>query len=165
MATGNFKSMENFPLIVAEDEYIKICPECGLAQDSENEKCEDCGCDLTFTEAVYDEVVMQDICSMMEDFAKGINEKQGFFTATVESGYYSGLQFYIKDNYYDVEKWTNDDAQYEFGCCRSEMLRRYKVAENTVNRELRRAKKELGLKELGIYARFSNGETIYTEVA
>ena len=28
MATGNFKSMSDFHLIVADDIYTKICPEC-----------------------------------------------------------------------------------------------------------------------------------------
>lgn len=164
MATGNFKTMERFPLIVAMDEYTKTCPECGVTMGGDADKC-DCGCDLTDVESRYDEFFMEDRYREMKAAADQMNEKQKFFEVTVESGYYSGLQFYVEDKYNDVENWDNDDAQYEFGCCRSEMLRRFKVAENTINRELEKAMKELGLIKLGVVARFSNGETIYTKVA
>lgn len=49
--------------------------------------------------------------------------------------------------------------------CRSEMLRKYKAAGNMIRRELNKARKELGMMELAISARFSNGETWYTKVA
>lgn len=165
MATGNFKSMSDFPLIVAKDEYVKVCPECGLSCDNDAEKCENCGCDLSCVESIYDDCLMNERVNDMEKVAERLNDMQSFYKVSVESGYYSGLQFYVEDNYYDVENWDNEDAQNEFGVCRSEVLRRYKVAGNTIRRELRKARKELCLIELCVRARFSNGETIYSQVA
>lgn len=164
MATGNFKSMDKFPLIVAKDIYCKVCPDCGLTMDAEADKCE-CGCDLADVEAKYDYCLTSERARDMEKVADELNAAQKFYKVTVESGYYEHVQFYVDEIYWDVEHWDNDDAQNEFGICRSEMLRRYKVAENTVVRGLRKAAKEMGLDELGICARFSNGETWYSKVA
>ena len=166
MATGNFKSMSDFPLIVAEDIYEKICPEChcGCGGDT----CDSCGHDLTDVEAVYDQVAMQERIDDMQKVADRINEMghvSDFFDVTVESGYYSGVQFYVEDKTWKIEDIDNEDAQCTYGCCRSEALRRYKVAGNTIRRELQKAKKGLCLMELGVVARFSNGETIYEKVA
>ena len=90
---------------------------------------------------------------------------QAFYEVTLESGHYSGIQFYVDDKYYKVEELDNEDAQTEFGMCRSAMLRKYKVAGNTIRRMLKQAKKELGLMELVVAVRFSNGETWYDKVA
>ena len=164
MATGNFKTMRDFPLIVANDEYTKICPECGCGQGGTPDKCECCGADLTAVEAIYDELGMQDRVKEMEKKAEELNEYLTFFTVSVESGYYSGLQFYVDEKYCDVEEMDNDESNYEFGMCRSKMLRKYKSEGNWLRRALHKAKNELGLVELGVYARFDNGEVMYTEI-
>jgi len=164
MATGNFKSMDKFPLIVAKDIYTKVCPDCGLTMDGEADKCE-CGCDLADVEANADYWMNDERVTEMNKVADELNAAQKFFKVTVESGYYEHVQFYVEENYWDVENWDNDDAQNEFGICRSEMLRRYKVAENTVVRGLRKAAKQYGYDEIAICARFSNGETWYSKVA
>ena len=164
MATANFKSMRDFPLIVANDEYTKICPECGCDQGGTPDKCECCGADLTAVESIYDEWGMQDRIKDMESKAEELNEYLTFFTVSVESGHYSGVQFYVDEKYYDLTTWTNDESQDEFGLCRSKMLRKFKSEVNWLNRALRKAKDELGLVELGVAARFSNGETWYTEI-
>ena len=165
MATGNFKSMDKFPLIATGNKYCKICPECGCTMDEYADKCDECGHDLTDVKAVYDDIAMDDTCREMEAVAKRLTEGQDFFEVTVESGYYSGIQFYVYEKFYDVENWTNEDAQDEFGICRSECLRRYKVAENFVRKGLEKARTEMGLDKLAITARFSNGETWYSKVA
>lgn len=165
MATGNFKSMDKFPLIATGNKYCKICPECGCAMDEHADKCDECGHDLKDVEAVYDEFAMEETCREMEAVAERLTEGQDFFKVSVESGHYGGVQFFVEDKFYDVENWTNDDAQDEFGICRSECLRRYKVAENFVRKGLEKASKEMGLDKLAITARFSNGETWYSKVA
>jgi len=164
MSTANFKSMKDFPLIVAANEYCKVCPECGFTQDPDAEKCDECGCDLAGVEPIYDEWAMDDIVRNMEKKAKELNEYLTFYTVSVESGYYSGLQFYVDEKYYDVEGMDNEDSQDEFGLCRSKMLRKYRSEGNWLRRALQKAKNELGLMELGVSARFSNGETMYTEI-
>ena len=164
MGTANFKSMDDFPLIVADDSYCKVCPECGVTNGKDAGKCDVCGCDLANVEAVYDELGMQDICRDMETVAKWLTDAQPFYDVTVQSGYYAGLQFYVDCKYYDIESMDNEDAQCEFGLCRSVMLRKFESAGNMIRRELKKAKAELGLMELGVTARFSNGETLYTEI-
>lgn len=165
MATSNFKSMRDFPLIVTEDLQMKVCPECGCGQGGTTDKCECCGADLTEVEEVYDELGMQDRIREMEEKAEELNEYLTFFTVSVVSGYYSGVQFYVDEKYCDVEEMDNDESNYEFGMCRSKMLRKYKSEGNWLRRALQKAKKEIGLMELGVVARFSNGETMYTEIS
>lgn len=165
MSTANFKSMKDFPLIVAANEYCKVCPECGCTQASDAVKCDECGCDLSGVDSVYDEWTMDDIVRNMEAKAKELNEYLTFYTVSVESGYYSGLQFYVDEKYCDVEDMDNDESNYEFGMCRSKMLRKYKSEGNWLRRALQKAKKEIGLMELGVVARFSNGETMYTKIS
>ena len=163
MATGNFKTMTDFPLIVKGAEYIKVCPECYLSNSSDADKCE-CGCDLSEEEAIVDESECTYIIGEMEKVADALNEAQPFYKVTVESGYYSGVQFYVEAKYWKLEEMDNEESRDEFGMCRSEMLRKFKVAGNTIRKGLRKAAEELGLDELLVAARFSNGETWYSKV-
>lgn len=165
MSCPNFKSMMDFPLIVTEDHYVKICPECGLSHDTEATKCEDCGCDLTDVSEVYDELGAEYLYGEMKKVAERLNAEQPFYSVSVESGHYCGMQFYVDEKYWHLEQMDNEESQDEFGMCRSAMLRKYKTAGNMIRRELRKAKADLGLWELGIVAQFSNGETMYTKVA
>ena len=164
MSTSNFHHMEDFPLIVAENMFVRVCPDCGVANERGAEKC-DCGCDLSCVEEEYDQLAMDGLVSDMERVAAELNDAQQFFEVSVKSGYYSGVQFYVEDRHGDVTTYDNEGAKYEFGVCRSEMLRRFKVAGNRVRRGLHKAKKELGLDEIVCYARFSNGECVYRRVA
>ena len=164
MATSNFKSMADFPLIAKEDMRIKYCPHCEMGVDAA-EKCGECGADLSDVESEYDEMGMIDLVTGMEAWCASMNERQPFYKVSVESGYYCGVQFYVEENYYKIEEWDNEDCRNELDMCRSEMLRKYKAAGNMIRRELEKARKELGMVELGIVARFSNGETLYTKVA
>lgn len=164
MATANFKTMADFPLIASDDIREKICPECGCGCPDDADKCEHCGCDISEVDSIVDDFLCDERTREMEKVAEELNEAQDFYTVSVESGYYSGVQFYVDENYWKVEKWTNSDAQDEFGICRSEMLRRFKVAGNKIRRGLYKAAKDLGLDVLVCTARFSNGEAWFTKV-
>ena len=164
MSCANFKSMRDFPLIAAETPTMKVCPDCGITNPPNGEKCEDCGCDLTNTSIEVDEFYADEIVREMETWAEQMTKAQDFYKVTVESGHYTGYQFYVEDKYYKPETWTNDESQEELGLCRSRMLRKYKAAGNLIRRILRKSKKALGLYELGVTARFSNGEVWYAEI-
>jgi ribosomal protein L40E len=164
MATANFKTMADFPLIVGADTYIRVCPECGISNEATAEKCTECGCDLTGENAILDEWYSRDLVEQMEKVAAELNDAQPFYKVTVESGYYSGIQFYVDSKYWRLEDMDNEESRDEFGICRSEMLRQYKVAGNTIRKGLYKAKDELGLDELVCTARFSNGEAWYSKV-
>lgn len=164
MATPNFKSMADFPLIVHDDMYIKYCPHCEMYVEAD-EKCGECGADLSNVESEYDKSGMSYVLTGMEERCASMNERQPFYKVSIESGYYCGVQFYVEENYDHLEYWNNEDCRNELDMCRSEMLRKYKAAGNMIRRELNKARKELGMMELGIVARFSNGETVYTKVA
>ena len=164
MATANFKTMQDFPLIVADNLYTKICPECGCNQGGTPDKCELCGADLSAVEEINDELGMRDLVNDMEDKAEELNENLTFYEVSVQSGYYSGVQFYVDEKYWNIEDMDNEEAQDEFGMCRSKMLRKYQVEGNKLRRALKQAKKELGLIELGCVVRFGNGETLYSKI-
>ena len=163
MSAANFKSMDNFPLIVAGEEYVKVCPECGVSNGNDADVCEDCGASLADVDSVYDEWGMDSMASEMNHAAEDLNFYLRFHEVSVESGYYSGVQFYVHEKY-DVESMDNEDTNYEFGMCRSVALRKYKSEVNFICRKLREAKDNLGLMELGVTARFSNGEVWYSEI-
>lgn len=165
MSCPNFKSMMDFPLIVTEDRYVKICPNCGLTQDSTADKCEECGSDLTEEKEIFDECGNQYLVGEMEKVAQRLNAAQPFYNVTVEGGYYCGVQFDVDEKYWKIEQMDNEESQEEFGMCRSLMLRKYKAAGNLIRRELRKARADLGLIELAVVGRFSNGETLYSKVA
>lgn len=163
MSTANFKSMDNFPLIVAGDEYVKVCPECGASNCNDADVCVDCGASLADVESVYDAWGMDSMVFEMEHKAKDLNSHLRFHEVSVESGYYSGVQFYVHEKY-DMESMDNEDTNFEFGMCRSVALRKYKSEVNFIRRKLREAKDGLGLMELGVIGRFSNGEVWYSEI-
>lgn len=167
MSAPNFKTMANFPLIVADDPYCKRCPECGMYNNTDDKECGECGASLEEVEAIYDDLAAEDISSEMQAAAARINEKLDFHKVTVESGYYSGIQFYVEEDFkgFDsLEDMENDDSQYYYGMCRSKMLRKYKTECNKIRRELHKAREELGLMELGCIGIFSNGEAIYEKI-
>ena len=167
MSCPNFKSMRDFPLIVADDPYLKPCPDCGAWNSEEATKCEDCGCSLEDVSPVYDELSCEDICNGMQRVADRMNGAQPFYNVTVESGHYRGVQFYVDCKYYerDLLEMDSEDSRDEFGWPRWLMLRKFKSAGNMIRRELEKARKEMGLDKLVCIDIFSNGEAIYRKVS
>ena len=164
MSTANFKSMKDFPLIVMPEFRCKVCPDCGITCGEDDAACPDCGASLADVEVMNDECEEDYIAEEMHRFATRLNEYLHFYEVSVESGYYTGCQFYVDEKYSDVAAMCNEETKEEFGLCRSVTLRKYNSEGNFIRRELQRAKKEIGLWELGITARFFNGETWYSKV-
>lgn len=168
MSCPNFKSMDEFPLIVADNMTGKLC-ECGCMNAEDAETCEMCGASLEDVEASYDEIGMEVLATDMETWADRMNDELRFYKVSVESGYYVGLQFYVTTTcgggYDSPEDMDNEDTQYYYGKCRSQILREFYAEQKRIVKMLRRAKEELGLDEIVCVDIFSNGEAIYEKVA
>ena len=173
MSTANFYSMDNFPLW-ARDFYeeCKICPECKVIQDKDNDECEFCGHDLSNVEAenFYDECEAQFICEDIDKKLEEINHDLLFYKITLQDGHYTGVQFYCETKDFDEDKngeldIDNYDAHYYYDMCRSQARRKYKSEIKKINKLLKKLAPQYGFDAYGISARFSNGETWYTKIA
>ena len=174
MGTCNFNSMTNFDLwAVGSDRfYSKCCPECNYHQDGD--ECELCGADLADIDPEFDELAEM---FFYEDILRDLEEENAgllFHEITIQSGYYEGLQLYVElthaaDNagFTDAgpEYVDNYSARYYFDMYRSQAIRRYESEQRKVNKILDRIGRAYGMDKLGVYARFSNGETWYTKIA
>jgi len=96
-----------------------------------------------------------------------------FHEISIESGYYDGLQLYVTlthaaDNAGFTENGPeyadNECTRYYLDLCRSAAIRKYEAEQRKVNRILAKIGRAYGMDHLAVYARFSNGETIYTRV-
>lgn len=165
MSTANFQTMENFPLVVAETEYLKRCPECYCVNGVDDEKCCDCGASLEGVSSEVDDALPRD---NMEYEAEKINKELTFHKVEVCSGYFTGYQFYVEfanDNYNRAENMDNSDAQYYYGMCRSKMLRKYKAEVNKICRWLDKMVHDYCYTKLACIGHFSNGEAVYQKIA
>ena len=175
MGTCNFHSMENFDLWAVSSErfYNKACPVCSVG-GLDGDTCECCGADLSETEPYYDEWAAQEFYNDLKNHCQEENENLKFFEISVKSGYYDGLQLYV-DLTQDAdsagftesgpEYLDNDDAHYYFDMCRSKCIRAYEAEKRRVNKILAKIGAAYGMDKLGIFARFSNGETWYTKIS
>ena len=174
MGTCNFNSMTNFDLWVVGNErfYNKCCPECFITNLDDAETCEECGADLSDVSAEFDD---QAESFFYEDITQDLEKENAgllFHEITIESGYYEGLQLYVSlthaadnagftDN--GPEYVDNESTRYYLDLCRSAAIRKYEAEQRKVNRILEEISRAYGMCKLGIYARFSNGETWYTK--
>ena len=164
MSAANFSMMRDFPLYAKSYTCLgKRCPECGALMADDDDTCELCGCDhLDEAEYYYDEIAVEDDFHGIEEDLEDINDDLMFHKIKVQSGYYSGLQFYV-DVEHDLaaEDYDNDDCHYYFDCCRSVAYRKYASEVKRVNRILAKVASSYGFQEYVCTARFSNGEAWY----
>ena len=137
MSAPNFRTMENFPLFAFD------------TTDEDGEPME------------WWEI--NDFCSAIEAALEDLNYDFLFHKITLESGYYTGLQFYVEE-LSDPNELDNEDCRYEYDLCRSVAIRRYKSEINKINRALRKLATANGFEEYYCGGIFSNGEAIYYRV-
>ena len=137
MSAANFYTMRDFPLF-AKDYYedAKRCPECGAILSADDTECEFCECNELEDYQYYDECAAYDERQEIEDKLLDFNRGLLFHEVKLQSGYYSGVQFYVE---------INHDA--------SEVRK--------INRKLAEFAKAYGFQEYVCTARFSNGEAWY----
>ena len=166
MSAPNFMTMENFSLFVHDTPYCKICPECNSTCGENDDKCNECGADISDVQVVYDEILDSDIVREMEAAASKINKELDIFKVSVESGYYSGHQFFVTTEKDSPELLTNEECKeyWAYDMCRSKAIRKYNAEIRKINKWLKKTGKEMGLVELVCLGRFSNGEAVYSIV-
>ncbi len=175
MGTCNFHSMKNFDLWAVSSDifYFKPCDNCNAWDAQDAKTCEFCGADLSDAQPVYDEIAAQDFCNDLERRCQDENENLKFFEISVKSGYYDGLQLFVDltndaDNAGFTENGPeyldNDSAHDYFDMCRSKCIRAYEAEQRKANKILAKIGGDYGMDKLGIFARFSNGETWYTKI-
>lgn len=97
--------------------------------------------------------------------AKELSKDLMFHDIEIESGYYTGIQTYVKKYYEDIEQLDNDDCYYHFDMCRSKAIRKYNAEVNKINKKLLPLfEKELGFDHIRCIGVFSNGEAVYERV-
>ena len=167
MSAPNFKTMENFPLYARANLTCKICPECGRSMGEDDDTCDECGASLEGVEVTYDEDGDRMECEAVESEMARANADFTFHEITLESGYFTGVQFFVEEKFngYDkLDDMDNEEAKYYYGMCRSKMLRAYNAEVRKVQKAMAKIAEGYGFKELIKIAQFSNGEAIYERV-
>lgn len=118
-----------------------------------------------FARDFSDEIEYYDICDIVQSDLDDVNRDLLFHKITMQSGYYTGVQFYVESEHdlgeYDYD---NEECHYYFDCCRSVAYRKYQSEINKINRKLKRMAKQYGFDELVCTGRFSNGEALFSRV-
>ncbi len=118
-----------------------------------------------FARDFSDEIEYYDICDIVQSDLDDVNRDLLFHKITMQSGYYTGVQFYVEAEHdlgeYDYD---NEECHYYFDCCRSVAYRKYQSEINKINRKLKYMAKQYGFEELVCTARFSNGAALFSRV-
>lgn len=164
MSTANFRTQEDFPLLVKGDVWIKLCGECGCANADDAGVCAACGCSLDDVPPRYDEWEMEDWRRNFHDVLDALNAQLRFFRVVTMPGYYTGIQLYVeRTDEDDPNDLDNADAHFLYDCCRSKAIRMFEREKDRVIRNMRKMVDSCGMTELRCVARFSNGEAMYEE--
>ena len=164
LSAANFCTMRDFPLFAKDyNEDAKRCPECGAIMSADATECDFCECNELEDYQYYDKCAAYDERQEIEDKLLDFNRGLLFHEVKLQSGYYSGVQFYVEINYdlTEDQDYSNDDCHYYFDCCRSVAYRKYASEVRKINRKLVEFAKAYGFQEYVCTARFSNGEAWY----
>lgn len=137
MATCNFKSMKNFPLVIRNTE--------------------DCFLDGDFDYFQYEITVEE-----MEDQIAELKESLIFHKIEVVSGYYTSLQYFVEEEYdLENEEWNDEDCEYYFDMEKSAAYLEYRKEIKRIRETLMEISKYEQYDVLDVIGRFSNGEALY----
>lgn len=154
MAAANFKYQENFDLW-AGDFSIPLYP----INDDGDEDTNAAPVDYLFDDYAYNEAQ-----SKIDEVNAGLK----FYKLTLEAGYYAGTQIVIDDSDTPDEYYLQHyrrDAFAEYGVNTYVLRRMIQAERKRINEVLLPLFKAYGFNKYGISARFSNGETWYSQIA
>lgn len=165
MSAANFSTMRDFPLFVKDYcQDAKRCPECGAIMADDATECEFCDCNELENCQYFDEFEAGEDQKSIEEILDDFNRYELLFhEVKIQSGYYTGVQFYVEVNHDLTEDkdYSNSNCHYFFDCCRSVAYRKYTVEIRKINRKLVELAKKYGFQEYVCTARFSSGEAFF----
>lgn len=161
VSTPNYYNQRNFKLYIKSFEPISIEEYREEYYDADNNADADLEesyeNDMRFWEEdFYSDIYNGGFKDMMEDF----NDVLTFHKLEYRSGYYEGVQIYVREKE-NPNELDNDNCNYYFGMCRSKAIRKYDVEVRKINRWLDVVAFGEGWRELRCIGIFSNGEAIY----
>ena len=135
MATANFITTDNFPIVAIDDD--------------------------TFEEMYFD---YDDMVHDVESSNENLFDSLKFHKMKLVSGYYEGYQI-VFEEIHNPEDMDNEDTQYYFDMCRSKAIRSYETEIHKINRFLKKLCKEGVWEMFGVVGRFSDGSCVYQKVS
>ena len=157
MSTPNFYNQKNFKLYIQSFEEMSMEDfEAEFGSDSEIEYWEEMS---HMEQMFYNDII--DNCDGFKTVMENFNNTLTFHEITLESGYYSGIQLYVEENYYIPYELDNEDCHYYYNMCRSKALRKYNAEVRKINKWMDKIATQYGWRELICCGIFSNGEAIY----
>ena len=179
MSKPNFETQENFNLYLykfitpSEEEINKeLIENYSYKKEEITEKIRNSYIQNLYEISCAD--TLEELPYALEEVTK--NKPLQFFTVTIKSGHYTGLQFYVKHktncswftdilNNYSISEIPNNYIKEYCNMCRSEFIRKYKSEINYINKKvLPKLANILSFKQYYCSGIFSNGEAIYREV-
>lgn len=175
MSTANFYNQKNFNLYVKafepmsleeykaeEFEYSCYFEEYEEAE-TEKEKAEILETAYNQTMEFWNSEFYEDLFNGYDGFKdvmEKLNDDLIFHSLEFKSGYYDGVQLYVKEmeNPHDLD---NEDCKYYYDMYRSQAIRKYEAEIRKINKWMEKVAVEYGWRKLHCLGVFSNGEAIY----
>ena len=165
MSTANFTTMKNFPLYTyPTTHWERYCEDCEEWFDEDEEVCPYCESENTvLRDSGY--ILADDFVYCVNTKIEKLNRGLTFHKVSIESGYYTGLQFYVEEEH-DLERYEydNDDCEWNFGMSRSRAYCMFYAERLKIQKRLAELAYEHGMDELFCVGVFSNGEAVYEKV-
>lgn len=153
MATVNFWTMDEFPLMVMGDD--EVCKYYLGEEDENGEPYEEyTDDDISFSWHLFQDE------SFCHDELEELNDELSWFNGKLKYGYYSGVQFYFDTKYISIKNWDDEDCEDEFGLTLEETKQMIEDEKKKILAFLEKMK-DYGFRELLCLGVFSNGEGVY----
>lgn len=167
MSTCNFRTMEDFDLVVISDEMIckNYLDDDFIAERKEEFEDYNPIDDIELAWDLFKEDIKE--WSVLDD----LNNSLRWYKVELKSGYYDGVQFYIYTDFLGIDEiatwlpskplvWDDDECMLEFGLTKEETKQMIEEEKKRINDFLDTMVK-CGWERIRCVGVFSNGEAIY----